>query len=123
MDNKKIEDMLRSSWPLQTPDGMRDRVLRQARLQSVKTSKNNISGINKWKFILVSLAVVIIVMCNVSDHARTIRMAKMAGSYSNNEPFPGGKPYLEMRDEMNDLIASVPYESVPKNTVKGDESL
>ena len=124
MDDKRIEDMLRKSWSPQPPDGMRERILRQSRVELRKSSKSTIWGVSRWKFALASLAVAIVVICNVSDHQCSVRIAEMTGSsYSNGMPLPPGKTYFEMKREMNQLLASVPYESVPDNSVKGDGSL
>jgi len=124
MDEKRIEDMLRKSWSPQPPDGMRERILRQSRVELHKSSKTTIWGASRWKFALVSLAVAIVVICNISDHQRSVRIAKMTGSsYSDGMPLPAGKTYFEMKREMKELLASVPYDSCPDNSAKGDESL
>ena len=71
MDDRRIEELLRDDWQVQPPDGMRERVLNQARGESARErSKPTIIGMNRWSAALASLGIVLVVLTTVSDHAR-----------------------------------------------------
>ncbi|OFX14550.1 MAG: hypothetical protein A2Z18_01630 [Armatimonadetes bacterium RBG_16_58_9] len=111
MDDKRIEELLRGSWQVQPPDGMRDRVLSRVRRNLAnERSSPSILGMNRWSAALASLGIVLVVLTNVSDHFRHERVAAMMGAASQgiSRPVRDGKTLLELRRELDDLLARVP---------------
>ena len=113
MDDKRVEKLLRDDWQPRPPHGMRERVLSRARRNSANEhSSPTILGLNRWSAVLASLGVVLVILTNVSDHFCHERVAAMMGANSQriSRPAPDGKTLLELRRELDDLLARVPDE-------------
>ena len=125
MDDRRIEELLRDDWQPQPPDGMRERVMNRARGELLRErSRPTILGMNRWSAVLAALGIVLIILTNVSDHARHSRIAAMMGSDTHRmaAPHPDGKTLFELRRELDDLLASLPQNYRPSTALNGGES-
>lgn len=76
MNDKHIEDILRESWSPESPDGMRDRVLRKTResmLQEERAPRLRLA----WRFVLVTAGVLIVFLTQLADRSTQMRLARM----------------------------------------------
>lgn len=78
MNDSKIEYLLRQSIDPQPPDGMRERVLRNARLQLKQQPRWRV--LLGWKPVLVLLTLLVIMMSSVDEHARNVRLSALIGN-------------------------------------------
>lgn len=123
MNNKNIEDLLRKSWSVEPPEGMRNRILCKVQMESQKSTPA-FWRINRWKLALVSLAIAIIVFCNISDNLRSERIAEICGgTHSKAIDVLSNNHYFEMRRQINDLLASADCDNYQKESSMGDKPL
>ena len=125
MDDRRIEEMLRTSWKPESPDGMRERVLRRARGE-LANSRRPVLGMSRWKFALASLGLLVILLANISDHARQIRLsATMHGSplTKMTASHTGKSGLLTWRRQIERSLALAPTGAGLINGLKGDDLL
>ena len=125
MDDRRIEEMLRESWKPEPPDGMRERVLRRARGE-LAHSRQPVLGMSRWKFALASLGLLVILLANISDHARQIRLsATMHGSplTKMTAPYTVKGDLLAWRREIQRSLVLAPTGAGLVNGLKGDDLL
>jgi len=76
MDDKQIENLLRESWKPDPPDGMRERVLRNSRQALAKEQSGRSLGlISHWRFALLGMSILLILLMNLSDYSRERRLS------------------------------------------------
>ena len=123
MDDKRIEDMLRESWKAEPPDGMRDRVLRTAR-QELTRADRPLARVLRWKPLLASLAVGIVLLTNIADHRVQTRLAALTDGHSTtNITAPVNRDFLRQRREIADMLALSPADAPSGKQSKGDDTL
>lgn len=108
MDDKRIEDMLRSSWQPLPPDGMRDRVLNRARRELTRPLRwFPRPAVPKWQVALVSAALAVVLACNLMGAAQESRIAALAES-DDSPPrvmvAHGVRTLSYSRAQINDLL-------------------
>jgi len=124
MDDKRMEESLRSAWSPQPPDGMRERVLRRAHEQSARSrSARPIFGVARWKFAFAGLGIAVVLLGNTADYARQSRMAQMMDGASAAGAAIGTGTLLEQRREIERLLAQAPPDNRFENGSKGGNSL
>lgn len=78
MDDKHIEDMLKEGWTDTEPDGMRERILKRCREESLRKSrKHSLAFLIGWKPALVGLALLIVLVSGIYDSSCQNRIAMM----------------------------------------------
>ncbi len=119
MDDKRMEGMLRESWSSEPPDGMRERVLRRARAELSRATR---PAIFQWKPLLATLAIIVVLVTNVSDHCRQSRMTAMMGGESLKITAPlDPASLLLQRRAVEGLLAQVPTDGGFGNSSEGDD--
>ena len=119
MDDKRMEEMLRESWSPEPPDGMRERVLRRARAELGQPTR---PAIFQWKPLLATLAIVIVLLTNISDQCRQSRMTAMMDSESLKITAPlDPASLLLQRRAVEGLLAQVPTAGGFRNSSEGDD--
>lgn len=87
MDDKRIENLLRSTLRVTPPEEMRYRTLGLARQELKKRqAKSQILGMSRWKAALAACGVLIVVLTNISNSARQERIGEMVCSPSASAP-------------------------------------
>ena len=121
MDDKRMEGMLRESWSPEPPDGMRERVLRRARAELGRPTR---PAIFQWKPLLATLAIIVVLVTNVSDHCRQSRMTAMMDSESLKITAPlDPASLLLQRRAVEGLLAQVPTDGLRNSSQGDDDSL
>jgi len=121
MDDKRMEGMLRESWSPEPPDGMRERVLRRARAELGQPTR---PAIFQWKPLLATLAIVIVLLTNISDQCRQSRLAAMTDGFSHQRmTAPQGGYWLQRRKEIEKSLALAPEDGSFFDGSEGDELL
>lgn len=119
MDDKRMEEMLRESWSPEPPDGMRERALRRARAELGRATR---PAIFQWKPLLATLAIVIVLLTNISDHCRQSRLTAMMDSESLKLTAPlDPASLLLQRRAAERLLAQVPTDGGFGNSSEGDD--
>ncbi|MHB1461469.1 MAG: hypothetical protein ACYC1M_09335 [Armatimonadota bacterium] len=77
MDDMNIEELLRQSIKLEEPDGMRERVLRSARMHLVR--KPRWRALLGWKPALAIVALLLLTLTSLDEHARSVRLSAIIG--------------------------------------------
>jgi hypothetical protein len=123
MDDKRIEDMFRESRQPEPPDGMRDRVLRAARQELVRSRRPGIHLL-RWKPLLASLAALIVLLTNIADQHVQTRLAVLTDGHSKtNITAPVNRDFLRQRREIADMLALNPADVPVGKQSKGDDTL
>ena len=120
MDDKRTEGMLRESWAPEPPEGMRERVLRRARAELGQPTR---PAIFQWKPLLATLAIIVVLVTNVSDHCRQSRMTAMMDGFSHQRMAAPLDPasLLLQRRAVEGLLAQVPTDGGFGNGSEGDD--
>lgn len=85
MNDLHIEELLRQSVHPEPPDGMRERVLRNARLQLEPQPRWR--ALFGWKPALAMLALLVVTLTSLDEHARSVRLAAIMGDKSGVSVF------------------------------------
>ena len=99
MNDRQIEDMLRRSWQPKPPEGMRDRVLRNARAEMSKLKPGRTPGISRWKLALAGLGITVFISLLVIDGEQQSSIDKM----TSIEAPTGSVVYLASAPRMRNL--------------------
>ncbi|MCX6377624.1 MAG: hypothetical protein NTU88_16595 [Armatimonadetes bacterium] len=122
MDDKRIEDVLRESWKAEPPDEMRDRVLRAAR-QELSRADRPLARVLRWRPLLASLAVVIVLLTNIADQRVQTRLAALTDGHSRTITAPVNRDFLRQRREIADMLALTPADTPGGKQAKVDDTL
>ncbi len=119
MNDDRIEELLRKSWPPEPPTGMRERVLGRA-AQELKDASPRSALAARWKLALASLGVLVILLTNVSDHARQARLSAATNGVAPNATVRS----LPWRNRQIDvLLAQVRADGGIKKASEGGDAL
>jgi len=120
MDDKRIEKLLKDSWDVNTPDGMRGRVLDRARSRPAFSF-----GLPKWQTAFAVAGLVIVLAAGASEHAREARLSRMADSRpaSQAAPLIRDREWMKQRRELSRLLAQAGTDITPDAAAKGEDSL
>ncbi|MHB1000724.1 MAG: hypothetical protein ACYC27_15900 [Armatimonadota bacterium] len=103
MNDKRIEEMLQTSWTPQEPDGMRDRILRQTREElSRKKNRRPLFGVIGWKPALVGLAILTILVTGAFDSMYQSRISAMVDG-SNPGMIPSAMCKVDLMNRKYEL--------------------
>jgi hypothetical protein len=83
MDPERIEKILKEHFPQGEPEGARGRILARA-AREVRPARARVTIFIKWAF--AATAIAIILLANVSDHARQTRFAWAMGGGLKQSP-------------------------------------
>ena len=114
MDDKHIEDMLRDSWSPEPPEGMRERVLGRARQElPARRAGWGLLGMSGWKLAFASLCLLTILVSNLADSARQVRLAALMDGFSQPAVSVaaddrGWMRLPALRGDLDDVVASSP---------------
>ncbi len=81
MDDKRIEEILRESCDVDMPQGMKDRVMRSARQELAHHNSRRFAP--RWKPVLVSMALAIVLLTNIMDGLTQAHLTKLVGGSSS----------------------------------------
>ena len=91
MDDRQIEEMLRTGWDPRPPDGMRERVLNQA-IQAGRSTRGRLV-LPRWQVAIACLGILSIATAGGLDHVRAARIAALSGQQvDSQDPGPAGTP-------------------------------
>jgi len=76
-DEERIEELLRSAWTLAPPDGMKDRVLRNARIELADPARRAPVPRGRWRFALAGVSAAVVLAANFLDASLAARMTKL----------------------------------------------
>lgn len=109
MNDRPLEDMLRNVWRPEPPNGMRDRVLRHARMELAKPKPGRVFGISRWRLALVGIGLAIVIFTNVSDSVRQYHLSAMISGDTPAATVARGKSSIfETRREIERMLAQSP---------------
>ena len=124
MDDKCIEDMLRESRQPDMPQGMKDRVLRAARQELAHRSKRSITPFLRWKPMLATGALLLVLLTNAADLGLQSRLQALTdGVPSHDMTTPLLPSILRRHREMAGLLTQAPEGLYPGGVPKGDDTL
>lgn len=123
MDDKRMEETLRESWQLETPDGMRERVLRSAR-QGLLSANSPRVRVPRWKPLLAGIAVAIVLSTSIANYQVEARLAALTdGHPTTSITSPAGDGFFRHRREIARMLALTPADARGGEQSKGDETL
>ena len=121
MDDRRLEELLRDSWSPLPPEGMRERVLRRSR-EELARRRPRIAWLVGWKPALAAVAVLFVLMMNISDYATSRRIAALTDGVTTKITAPAGPDtMLRQRMEMAELLAQAPASRT--DSLKGENLL
>ena len=127
MDDRRIEEMLRESWSPEPPNGMKQRILQRNREELARQrSRRPAFRISRWKPLLASMAILFVILANVSDRAAQSRLAKMMDGRPANSaiaPCAAEGGLFARHRELRRMLALSPHDGSLPDDLEGDDRL
>ena len=127
MDDRRIEKMLRESWSPEPPNGMKQRIIQRNREELARQrSRRPAFRISRWKPLLASMAILFVILANVSDRAAQSRLAKMMDGRPANSaitPCAAEGGLFARHRELRRMLALSPRDGGLPDDLEGDDRL